>query len=129
MNAHDRYLDFLRRWGDEFSPMCPLREAIRFGSHEFWTIEGLWQGTKIMRIESTVRTDLQGIPHTVLRTLGQRIEIWSPAACHGSGRSSRGVEQTMSLPAAILPVLTFPSLAGTSMAAGGTSRPRRHGRW
>ena len=53
--------------------MHPVPRPFVLGSYEFWTVEGIWQGTKIVRLAHPTHVTL---PH---EPLGSN-EIWFPQA-------------------------------------------------
>lgn len=78
--AHTQYLEFLRVAGEAFSPMFPLAEPLRRCGHEFWCVEGLWQGSKVVRLVDIGRISCDSFEFEVLRKQHDSLLAWFPAA-------------------------------------------------
>lgn len=65
--GHDEYKTWLNAVGRCFSPFCQLKEPLSFGQWESRTVEGLYQGLKLVGIEEL---------SCIHRTIGFR--IYSP---------------------------------------------------
>lgn len=80
--GHAQYLAFLRVAGEVFSPMHPLAEPLRRGGRDFWCVEGLWQGSKVLRLADCARAERSGIQFELLQQQQDFALVWFPAAGH-----------------------------------------------
>jgi hypothetical protein len=78
--GHRQYLAFLAVAGREFSPLHPLVEPLRLGGREFWTVEGLWQGSKIVRVRDPAMLEPSDLRFETISAGLDGVEIWFPLA-------------------------------------------------
>lgn len=66
-DGYIQYLAWIEEAGASFSPMSPSKRLVRVGDSAAWTVEGLYQGSKLIAVEDLelVRADL---PIEVFRT-------------------------------------------------------------
>lgn len=79
-SGHAQYLDFLRLAGGAFSPMFSLAEPLRRGGRDFWSVEGLWQACKVIRLADPGRVSLDGFEFEVLHREADFVLVWFPGA-------------------------------------------------